>query len=190
MWWLPLFNDNNNELLEYVIGEKKPLFLKACKLLDKYREPFVDNNWFYTWFEWFWIIAYADVFTPGRPNMLKEIDGVIDGKISTKYIRLHKQKVLDFWEEFLEYTPHFFKFWDLLPSLNKYAPGLKQKYKETVSKKVDNDNNKYMERITGELSNAMLQQYSHGNSSTAYEDTVNRLLDSCGQRPDDKDIII
>jgi hypothetical protein len=178
---------NNNELLQYITGEKKPLLEKACKLLDKYRKPFVNNNWFYTWFEWFWIIAYADVFTPGKAvNMLKELDGVIDGKISTKYIRIHKQKVLDFWEEFLEYAHYLFKVWNLLPSLNKYAPGLKQRYKETVSKKVDDDNKKYMERITDELGQAMLQQYYYGNdSSTAYEDTVNRLLDSYGQRDAD-----
>ena len=80
---------------------------KAFKVINAYRRQFSDKNWRYTWFEWFWIVMYAQTFTAGRAaKMMLSLDGK-EKRLSRVYIKDRVQPVMKFWEEFFCYSTIF-----------------------------------------------------------------------------------
>ena len=53
-------------LTRLLSGEREQILTKAFNVVDTYRKQFSNRNWRYTWFEWFWIVRYAQAFTPRR----------------------------------------------------------------------------------------------------------------------------
>ncbi len=54
----------------------KEALRKAFDIINKYRRQFYDRNYRYTWYEWFWIVRYAQAITPRRAaKMLLALDG-------------------------------------------------------------------------------------------------------------------
>lgn len=65
---------------------KKATIQKGLEFLRKYREPFSDARWRYTWIEWFWISLCAYMISSSRAARMA---GILDVSmnISPKYIK-------------------------------------------------------------------------------------------------------
>lgn len=65
---------------------KKATIQKGLEFLRKYREPFSDARWRYTWIEWFWISLCAYMISSRRAARMA---GILDVSmnISPKYIK-------------------------------------------------------------------------------------------------------
>ncbi|MGG6460302.1 MAG: hypothetical protein ACM3JQ_02630 [Candidatus Eiseniibacteriota bacterium] len=89
--------------------DMKDTMNKAFEVIDTYRKQFSDRNYQYTYIEWFWIVRYAQVTSARRAiKMLTALDGE-EEKLSTKHVKDKMNSVLKFWEEFIQYSPHFFR---------------------------------------------------------------------------------
>jgi hypothetical protein len=92
---------------------------------------FYDRNFKYTWYEWFWIIRYAEAHTAKRSaKMLSVLDGTKGEreKISPKHIKNKKNIVIGFWQDYFYYVPYFFKFLKSMHLLIEKDPELKAEY--------------------------------------------------------------
>jgi len=128
---------NHSKHMEQTLpGEMFPLIQEGAKVYDEYMAQFANLNWKYTWYEWFWIVRYAQVFSVGKAvKMLKYLDGD-NGKISHKYIRDQIDRVLDFWKRFLLYIPLLLMFRKtILECVIKVNPDLNKEYEEILDKK-------------------------------------------------------
>ncbi|MGB0028190.1 MAG: hypothetical protein WBP64_15245, partial [Nitrososphaeraceae archaeon] len=92
------------------LSENYEVLKQAFAIINRFRKHFSDRNYRYTLYEWFWIVRYAHVFTPGKSDkMLLALDGD-GGKISLKHIRDMIRPVMKFWEKYFCYSPYFFEF--------------------------------------------------------------------------------
>jgi hypothetical protein len=67
--------------LETLPQEILDILKKAFNTIKQYRKQFSNKKRYYTWYEWFWIVRYAQVETSRlATNMLETIDGKINGK--------------------------------------------------------------------------------------------------------------
>ncbi len=108
------------------------LLKKGFDIINKYRRQFYDKNYRYTWYEWYWIVRYAQVFTPNRAaKLLLVLDGEeqgTGGKISPKHIKDKINLVMQFWQDYICYTPYFFYFLTLMHHYIDMDPELKAEY--------------------------------------------------------------
>ena len=87
------------------------LLKKGISIIDKYRRQFYDRNYRYTWFEWFWIVRYAQAFSPRRAaKMLLVLDGDeqgTGGRLSPKHIKDNINPIMQFWKDYFDNPPFF-----------------------------------------------------------------------------------
>ena len=144
-------------LTRLLSGEREQILTKAFNVVDTYRKQFSNRNWRYTWFEWFWIVRYAQAFTPRRAaKMLLALDGE-EGRISPKHIKDQIKPVLKFWEDFIYYCRYFFKFRKLIIHLIKMDPELTEEYQKILQQNEKN-NNIYVKKILEEHFERMEQK--------------------------------
>ena len=98
---------------------------KGSQLFNRYREPFSNAKWTYTWAEWFWIVLYAHVVS-GREaaRMISALDGQSMDKLSSKQIKNQIGPVIRFWQDFFEYVPHYLTYLNEIESLTRNDPEL------------------------------------------------------------------
>ena len=128
---------NHSDHMKQTLPKKILSSIKeGIKVYYEYTAQFYNPNWRYTWYEWFWIVRYAQVFTAGKAvKMLRYLDGD-NGKISRKYIRDQIDRVLDFWKRFLLYIPFFLAFRKtIVECVIKVHPDLNKEYEEILDKK-------------------------------------------------------
>lgn len=121
-----------------ILNENEDIYTKAFEVINQYRKQFSDRNYRFTYFEWFWIIRYAQVTTPRNTvRMLIALDGK-EGIVSTMHIKNKMRSVLVFWNEFNRYGPYFFKFVKYMhyliekdPQLNSVYNKIQQQHDET-----------------------------------------------------------
>jgi len=141
------------------------LIKKGAKVFNKYRKALFYQNWKYTLYEWFWIVAYAKSEGIGKTlRMLRALDGEKEGKVSRRHIRKMLGCTIRFWEEFQEYCPYLFKFRKLILAYIKADPELKEKYEKLreQSRKEDED---YVKRIRETCLDDLIKQVT-GNEVT------------------------
>jgi hypothetical protein len=127
---------------KHLFEEKKEILKKAFDIINTYRKQFSNRNWRYTWFEWFWIVRYAQAFSTRRAaKMLLALDGK-EGSMSPEHIKDQMHSVLKFWEEFIHYSPYFFNFLKLVHKLIEKDPELKEEYRKSIEQD-ENDNENY-----------------------------------------------
>ncbi|MGB7884231.1 MAG: hypothetical protein WBL44_16010, partial [Nitrososphaeraceae archaeon] len=101
------------------------LIQKGSQLFNRYREPFSNARWMYTWAEWFWIVLYAHVVsTREAARMISALDGQSMRKLSSKRIKNQIEPVIYFWQDFFEYVPHYLAYLNEIESLTKNDPEL------------------------------------------------------------------
>jgi hypothetical protein len=128
-------------LTKVLSGENRQILTKAFDVIKTYRKPFSNRNWRYTMFEWFWIVRYAQAFTPRRAaKMLVALDRE-EGRISPKHIKDQIEPILKFWEEFFSYGPYFFKFLKLMHYIIKMDPELTEEYRGILHQHEKDNNN-------------------------------------------------
>ncbi len=101
-------------------------------LSNRYRKQFFDNRWRYKWHEWFWVVRYSQIHGPSAASrMLLALDDR-EGKarISSKYIRDRIEPTINFWNDFLEYSPYFHNFLNKLLEIVRNDPELMQTGKD------------------------------------------------------------
>jgi hypothetical protein len=149
---------------KYLFEEKKEILKKAFSVINTYRKQFSNRNWRYTWFEWFWIVRYAQAFSTRRAaKMLLALDGK-EGSMSPKHIKDQMQSVIKFWEEFIHYSPYFFNFLKLVHKLIEKDPELKEEYRKILEQD-ENDNENYRKRMLEEHHERIQQQQLHDDSN-------------------------
>jgi hypothetical protein len=129
-------------------------------ILREYMSQFSNKKWFYTWFEWFWIVMYARVETAAiASKMTEQIDGK-EKMISAKQIKNRKQSTLDFLEKFIYYYHVYVNLRIIALDFLKNDNALMEEYKK-LSNEEETDNEvalkdiaiKYL-RDLNELSNS------------------------------------
>ena len=131
---------------------------KGAKVFNKYRDSLFNQNWKYTLYEWFWIVAYAKSEGIGKAlSMLKALDVKKEGKISRRHIKKMLERVMRFWEDFQEYCPYLFKFRKLILICIDGDLELKERYGKLreQSKREDED---YVKRIIGTRLDDLIKQ--------------------------------
>ena len=129
-----IFSENDIEGLE-----------KGFDIINKYRRQFYDRNYRYTWLEWFWIVRYAQAFSPKKAaKMLLALDGEeqgeAGGRMSPKYIKDNINPVMRFWQDYFCYSPYFFSYIQYIHRLIDSDPELKDEYKKMLERdKKEND---------------------------------------------------
>lgn len=144
------------------------LLKKGFDIINKYRRQFYDRNYRYTWYEWFWIIRYAQAFTPRRAaKMLLVLDGEeqgAGGRISPKHIKDNINPVMQFWQDFFYYTPYFFSYLKFIHRLIEMDPELKAEYNKMLEGD-DKDNDATISRMLEEHLNSLQQKLLEDNTS-------------------------
>src|SRR5690348_16538798 len=134
---------------------------KGFDIINKYRRQFYDRNYRYTWYEWFWIVRYAQAFTPRRAaKMLSVIDGEeqgAGGRISPKHIKDNINLVMKFWQDYFYYSPYFFSYLKFIHRLIKRDPELKAEY-NMILEGDHKDNDTTINRMLEEHINSMQQK--------------------------------
>ena len=128
--------NHSEHMKETLPAEILPSIKEGIRVYYEYLAQFYNPNWRYKWYEWFWIVRYAQVFSVGKAvNMLRYLDGD-NGKISRKYIRDQIDRVLNFWIRFLLYIPFFLAFRKtIIECVIKVNPDLNKEYEEILDKK-------------------------------------------------------
>lgn len=137
MWlYIKAILNYSEHMKQTLPGEMLPLILEGAKVYSEYMAQFYNPNWKYTWYEWFWIVRYAQAFSVGKAvKMLRYLDGD-NGKISRKYVRDQIDRVLDFWKRFLLYIQFFLVFREIIiECVIKVNPDLNEEYEEILDKK-------------------------------------------------------
>lgn len=145
---------------KYFLENYKEVLTKAFDIVDKYRKPFYDINYRYTWYEWFWIVRYAQAFTPRRAaQMLLALDGdggkgeeKGKGRIiisSLRHINDMKDPVMEFWHDYFYYVPYFFHFLNVIDRLVERDPELKNEYNKILEES-DKDDYTFFDKVLGE----------------------------------------
>ncbi len=113
---------------------------KGFDIINKYRRQFYDRNYRYTWYEWFWIVRYAQAFTPRKAaKMLLALDGEeqgAGGRMSPKHIKDNINPVMQFWQDYFYYTPYFFSYLKFIHRLIEMDPELKAEYNKMIGKEI------------------------------------------------------
>ena len=103
---------------------------KGFDVINKYRKQLFDGRWHYKWFEWFWIVRYAQFRGPNAASrMLLAIDNLKGARIAPKYIRSRIAPTIDICNDFLEYSPYIHQFLNLLYDIVKDDPELIKLYR-------------------------------------------------------------
>lgn len=101
------------------------LIQKGSQLFNRYREPFSNAKWMYTWAEWFWIVLYAHVVSARQAaRMITALDGQSMGRLSSKRIKNQIEPVICIWQDFFKYVPHYLAYLNEIESLIKNDPEL------------------------------------------------------------------
>jgi hypothetical protein len=152
---------------EYMHGEHKPeerksRMLKGFELICKYREPFYDKNWRYTWPEWHVIVKYAEAESSRKAaKMLRALDGE-EGIMSRRYIERQKKRVSSFFKDFYEYIPYFVDFYIAILYIIENDPELKEEYEKILKEKAISSEN-YEEKIKQGYINSLSQPRQSSN---------------------------
>jgi hypothetical protein len=142
---------------EYIPEERMSRILKGFEVICKYREPFYDKNWRYTWVEWYHIVMYAEAKSSRKAaKMLRALDGE-EGRISHRYIQRQKGPVLSFAKDFDEYAGYFFDFYIAILRIIKNDPELKEEY-ETILKEKKISRENYEKKIKQDYLNSIGQR--------------------------------
>jgi hypothetical protein len=147
--------------------EEIKILRKAFDIINKYTRQFYDRNYRYTWYEWFWIVRYAQAFTPGKAaKMLLALDGEHGegdmGRISPKHIKDKINPVLKFWQDYFNYSPYFFNFLKFVHRLIEKDPQLDAEHNKRLEKDHE-DNDITINKMLEEHSGALQQKLLKGN---------------------------
>jgi len=160
------------------------LLKKGFNIIDKFRRQFYDGNYCYTWYEWFWIVRYAQAFTPRRAaKMLLVLNGEEEqgagGRLSIKYIKNNINPVIQFWQDYFYYTSYVLSYLKGIHHLINRDPELKAEYNKILERdKKENDVtiNKMLEEHTNSLQQKLLENDTSNvinNNSDYYLGTNN-----------------
>jgi hypothetical protein len=161
----------------YIITERPAEYLslvkKGAKVFNEYRNSLFYQNWKYTLYEWFWIVAYAKSEGIGKAlSMLKVLEDKTEGKISRIHIKKMLEHVTRFWEEFQKYCPCLFKFRKLILVCIGDDPELKEKYEKLreQSRREDED---YVKEIRGKHLDDMIKQLTASQITDKHRMKIN-----------------
>jgi hypothetical protein len=163
LWFPWFFYEKVLSKHPYIITERlAPEFISLTKrgveVFNEYRHALFDQNWKYTLYEWFWIVAYAKAEGIGKTlTMLKAIDGQKVGRISHRHIKKMLERVIRFWEDFHKYCPYLFKFIELILAYIRADPELAEKY-EKLREQSRNENIDYLKGIRGTHIDDLIEQ--------------------------------
>lgn len=137
-----------SKLMAY-LNEHEEKLKKAFNVINRYRNQFPNHNWRYTWYEWFWIIRYAQKEGFGKTKqMLLSLDG--DGhSLSRKGIRDQITPTMNFWKDFLTYAPIFFEFLRIVRSFIPHNQELKHENNNRL-KQTEEENLNNMKKMVKE----------------------------------------
>jgi hypothetical protein len=150
---------------------------KACDIVNKYSRQFYDRNYRYTWYEWFWIVRYAQAVSSRRAaKMLLALDGEGEersrDRISPKHIKDKINPVIKFWQDFFYYARYFFYFLKFIRRLIKGDPELKAEYNKILEgnhKEDDTTINKMLEEHLTALQQKLLEDNNNNvNNNNDY----------------------
>ena len=140
---------HNYIFAELLAGNNEEVLRKSFDVIDNYRRQFWDRNYRYTWYERYWIVRYAQAFTPRRAaKMLLALDGE-KGRLSPKHVKDMVKPVIKFWEDYFNYSPYFFNFLKIMHSLIEKDPVLKLVYRK-IKERSEQDNENYRKEMLEE----------------------------------------
>jgi hypothetical protein len=145
-----------------VSEEDIKILRKAFDIINKYTRQFYDRNYRYTWYEWFWIVRYAQAVTPGNAaKMILALDGELGegarGGISPKHIKDKIKPVLKFWQDYFYFSPYFFNFLKFIHNLIKRDSELSVQYNKILEGD-HNDNDSTINKMLEAHSEALKQK--------------------------------
>jgi hypothetical protein len=158
-------------------GEAYSCILRGFELICKYREPFYDKNWRYTWVEWYYIVKYAEAESCRKAaKMLRALDGE-KGRMSRRYIQRQKEPVLSFAKDFDEYVGYFVDFYIAILRIIENEPELKEEY-ERILKEKEISRENYEKKIKQEYLNSIRQR----KELSGYENNSNVVSPTPGRK--------
>ena len=118
---------------------------KGFMVLNRYREPFSDKKWMYSWIEQFWIVVYAHAVSAREAaRMVRALDSQSMRKLSPKHIKNQMGPVIRLWLDFFEYVPHYLAYLNMIGWVIANDPGL-SKLDQQESAQYDTKTNSIIE---------------------------------------------